>query len=685
MEGAARYCFCSAGQPPWAARPADRYCALCGRELLAVIPRAPLLAAGEPPIVAAYLRPYGTLWAGRVRLDLAGLLVRKPEVRWRPLSTPPLHLIGRLASATELELSLRAPLAGPPHLGLLGHARVTVALNGQPFPLLIHAFGIGKRPQVRLTLRPGQRPAGGVLLLERGARRARTFLEVGAGRGVPVQLEAIRCNHPAVTCRPLLPGRGRAPAVVEVLWDAALLRGVEEQLVFRVRPCGLPEVVYKQRVRRLLGRPVRFQPGALLVDCLAEDGPQTRWVRLTNTDAAPVVIRAVEAEAAWMTGAAFPSGPPLRLAPGATSTLRLDLHLHELNGAMAPYQGEVDLVLEGRARQRYLVRVEAVRRPRRLPGPLLLDPGPPHIVLARWDEQRRRVVYLRCSGDGGVPPQELGVDPREYAAAVYGARPAHELLSFLVPAALARCRLRELLDFGSVRLCRQAWVPHDCELPGVEVCDWAALALARLGWQGPVPALLLFDLWDAWLVEGTERRQLLGQPERAQSIGVVLVRWLAQQFGDALRRRGLRAPAALNATAVQPLAPEAAWLRLACEALVLDYSWGAAYAWRRLLGACRAAGPSARGFRLDMAAAHRQLVSAVADYAQQVCLALVQLGAGEGPAGLALLGPLCRASLFGEVLTSILTSAGFPAEIHAAPWVAWLAPPEPTADWASKK
>jgi hypothetical protein len=595
------------------------------------------------------------------------------------LTAPPLHLIGRLVSPTELELSFRAPLAGEPVAGPLGQVGVTVSLNGRPFPLLVKAYGIPGRPRARFTLRPGPRRAGGLLLVERGARRARTFLELGAGRGVPVQLDAVICTHPAVIVRLLHPGRARSPAIAEVLWDAAFLREAEEQVVFRLQACGLSEVVLRQRVRRASGRPVRFQPGALLVDCLAEDGPQTRLVRLTNEDARPVVIQSVEAGANWMAAASLPSGPPLQLAPGASTMLRLDLHLSETNGVPFPYQAEVGLVLEGRARQTYPVRVEAVHSPRWLAGPLLLDPGPPRIVLARWDAARRCLVYLRCSGDGGVTPEGLGLDRREYAAGVYGSRPAQGILDFLLPAALGRCRLRDLLDFASVRLCRHPWVPADFEAPAVEVRDWAGLVRTRLGAGGPAPAVLRLDLWDAYLCEGVTWHSLLEPAEHAESLGAVLVRWLARQFAEELKGRGARIPRALEAAAGHGLGPETVWLRLACEALVLDCSWGPVFAWRRLLRACRAALPGSAPLNLDLPAAHRQLVRAVADYAQQVCLALVRLGAGEGPGGLALLGPLCHGPLFRGVLRSIFTSAGFATEVHTDPWVAWLAPVQAAA------
>src|SRR5262249_53323467 len=160
----------------------------------------------------------------------------------------------------------------------------------------------------------------------------------------------------------------------------------------------------------------------------------------------------------------------------------------------------------------------------------------------------------------------------------------------------------------------------------------------------------------------------------SESVGVVLVRCLAQQFVEGLRTRRVRVPPGLLAAAQGGAAAEIAWLRLACEALVLDCRWGPAYAWRRLWRASWKGVPGLAQVRLDLPAAQRLLVRAVADYAQQVCINLVRRGAGEGPGGLAVLGALCGSPLFRGVLRSILASSGFEAEFAAEPWVAWLAP-----------
>src|SRR4051812_50185789 len=109
-----RLCCCRPGQPPWAARADDRFCALCGRELLAVLPLAPVLAAGPPVALAAYLKaaapagdtPYREL-TGRLALQLVGAGAALPRVQARPLAEPAPRLrSARLAGFATLRLDL---------------------------------------------------------------------------------------------------------------------------------------------------------------------------------------------------------------------------------------------------------------------------------------------------------------------------------------------------------------------------------------------------------------------------------------------------------------------------------------------------------------------------------------------------------------------------------------------------
>ena len=126
--------------------------------------------------------------------------------------------------------------------------------------------------------------------------------------------------------------------------------------------------------------------------------------------------------------------------------------------------------LLNRGRQFYPVRVEAVRELQRLDAPLFIDPGPPRIILARWDPMERQVI-TRCSGDGGLDPEELGLAREEYAQVVYGERSAAPALRYLIAAVLTRCLLRERLAVSHAWLCRRPWVPPLDDLAGVDLQD----------------------------------------------------------------------------------------------------------------------------------------------------------------------------------------------------------------------
>src|SRR5262249_17505094 len=129
--------------------------------------------------------------------------------------------------------------------------------------------------------------------------------ELDAGAGVPVALDEVSCDHPAVRVELLHADRARAPAVALARWDPGPLRadGETEEVSFRLRARALPEVVFTQRVCLRMRRPLQFQPATLAIDSLTEDTPEARLVRITNQDSRPVVIRAVTPEAPWVVGA----------------------------------------------------------------------------------------------------------------------------------------------------------------------------------------------------------------------------------------------------------------------------------------------------------------------------------------------------------------------------------------------
>ncbi len=681
MNPAPRYCFCRADQPPWPARPDDRYCGLCGRELLAALPRAPLLTPGPPSLLAAYLRlaaPPAPAWTGRLSFQLVGLDGAAPEVRWQPLTTPPLQVTASWLSGSKLEMEVGLEAVAPPPGEALGQARLVLVLNGRPFLFGVRAFAVPTgRGRAWLTSRPGEPPEGPVMVVYRDARRARTYLEFDAGPGVPVQWESIQCDHPAVTVTLLHPDQAQVPARAEVCWNPARLRGeMREEAVFQLEVLGLPPVTLKQHFHWRLRRPFRCQPPVLVVDALDVDTPETRMVRLTNEEREPLTLRAVESQANWV-ACSLPDGQSLCVPSGQSTTVAVHLLPQEIGPAAPPHETTVSLHISRRGRQSYTVRVEAVRGPRRLDGPLLLDPGPPRVVLARWEPRGRRVVYLPCSGDGGLAPEALGVTSDDYGEAVYGRRPAHAVLRYLVAAALTRLRMQDRVEAPSVRLCRHPWVPVDFQAPGVAVHDWEALVLQHCGAGGPTrPVPFRLDAFEAYVADGPGRAApLLGLAERHLSVGAGLMRWVARRFAESLWVRGARIPQALPAVAggAEP-PPGFLWMRLACEDLLRDYRWGPAYAWRQLLAAWQArlaAGPDPFSLR----DAHQQVVRRTADYVQQVCMAVVRRGAAEGAARLVVVGPLSRGRRFQDVLRSLLTSAGFESESAPAPWAEWLAPP----------
>ncbi|MCC6421344.1 MAG: hypothetical protein IT429_24155 [Gemmataceae bacterium] len=667
-----RYCFCAPDQPPWPARPDDRYCALCGRELLAVVPHTPLLGAGSPPLVVAYLHASESFCAGTFTLDLTGLVGAAPGVHWEPLPGPTLDLLDhRLVSPTALELSLWSDATPEPNAGC---ALLTVTLHGRRFPFEVRAYVVTEpRCRTRLSLGGKDEPSGSLLVIGRDLGRTTTYLEFEPGPGVPAAWGEIHCDHPAVAVTPLYPRKAQAPALAEVRWDPAWLRadGEVEEILFRVRPRALPETVFRQRVCRRLRRPLRFQPAVLAIDSLAEDAPETRLVRLTNEDTRPVVIREAVPQVPWIPGVELSPATPLRLLPGESATLLLSLHFQERTHVPPPYEGTIGLALAGRAGLTYPVRVEAVRPPQRLAGPLLIDPGPPRVVLANWEASCRRVAYLPSSGDGGIAPEDLGLSRRDYAEAVYGVRPAAPVLRFLVAAARTRCRLRDRLEVGAVRLCRQPWVPVDFAADGVEVSDP----------HGHAPAgtrVVRFDVWNSYLCAGpgSEPVPLLLPGEAAPAPGSGALRWLGQRYAEALRTRRRAVPVEIEAAARgADLPPHALWMRLACEALALDYRWGPAYAWRRLLCAWRAEMPDLGPPPFTPVVAHLHLTICAADYARQVGAALLRQGLAEAAGGVAIVGPLLHGRLFADVLRSMLGSGGLGAACVAASWAEWFAPP----------
>src|SRR5262249_38606722 len=115
------------------------------------------------------------------------------------------------------------------------------------------------------------------------------------------------------------------------------------------------------------------------------------------------------------------------------------------------------------------VRVETVQRARQLPGPLLLDPGPPRVIAAYHDADGQ-LVYARATGDGGVDPVELGLDAEEYARVVYGDG-NETLLLRLLRVAAARVRRWVRVRARRMLVCGHLWMARVPPVNAVEFCD----------------------------------------------------------------------------------------------------------------------------------------------------------------------------------------------------------------------
>jgi hypothetical protein len=642
--------------------------------LLAVVPQAPLLAAGPPAGVVVYLRPDPATQgrcSGSLTLRLIGTGSDTPTVCWHPRTEPPLRL-HRLArpAADLLAVSLQTETDPATFAGALGQGKLTVECHGEVFDFQVHAFGVDEAGgRVWLSRRAELRPAGKrVVVFYRGAEgRGLTFLAFDLPGAVPVQWEALECAHPAVTVELLHAGLARPVARARLWWDPRWLGQDEgtEDVVFRLRPCGLAAVQFRQRVLWRLRHPLRCRPPMLAVPCLDSDRPAVHWVRVTNEDRQSITVQDLAADVPWVTGM-LPGGQPLSLDPGAEATLRLEFHPQALNGAAPPHLGVVTAVLRNRGHQSYPVRIETVQGPRALEAPLFVDPGPPRIVLARWDSVKRRMAYI--TGDGGLEPEELGLSREEYARATLGEGSAESVLRSLVAAVRTHCQLRERLAVSRVRVWRRPWVPALGDLADVELQDWAAAWRSHgespeypVIWVEPsgVHRLAETDLTAVPLPELTRPETTLG--------GCLALR-LAAHLSPAPKTGWwatlLRQPRARS----RGRRPDA-WVRLASDRLLADHHWGPEYAWRRWLDLWRQRSPVTR-FTLGPREAGCLVRATVAEYARSVCAALARdQRQRAGAPGWLWVSSLFRGDWFAELLQSAAEAAGLRTHCVPLSWV----------------
>jgi hypothetical protein len=529
-----------------------------------------------------------------------------------------------------------------------------VRFRGERFEFLIHAFVIDElQGKVWVGSQPGERHPGRDLVIYRGAEPGATFLEFELGSGIPVQWESLTCHHPAVTLQPLQADRASPVARARVRWHPNRLAsdGQTEDLRFRLRLRGLPVHNFHQRVSWRRRQPLLCEPAGLVVPVLSGERPAVHEVHVTNSDPQPLVLQRIESSVAWVTEAA-PS-EPLPLDPGQNARIRLEVHPAALNGASAPHLGQVAFVFAGRGRQPFSVRVDAVRRVQPLPGPLLIDPGPPRIVLGRWDSATREVVYLPCSGDGGLEPAKLGLAPQEYAGAVHEQRGSRALCRELIARALHAVREREQREVREVLVCSRPWLANVLPAENRFARDWRSLCLKWAASGGQSPACLIrLDAWEASVLV-CDQEPRTEKHDGGPSLGSAVEDWLRKQH------RPIALPASTPG-----------WLRLACDEFLCDYRWGAAHAWRRLLAAWREHLADRRRPEFHLHEADRWLRRCLEDQARRLAELAREMIAG---AGVRLwVSPLFGSRSWAELVISSTRSFGDEAVCLAPAWVEWL-------------
>jgi hypothetical protein len=658
MNEPPRCCCCWSGQASWRLCPDDHFCGQCGRRLVTATPRDPVLAPGEPEVVALYLHagPAPGHHGGRLHFQLAGLRHDLPNVSWKSLANDGLQVQSALLrSPTLLEVQFRLEGRTPLAPGGCGCGLLAVCFRDERFEFLVHAFVIeGLSGKVWTGGHAGDRQGGTDLIIYRGAEPGATFLEFELGAGIPVQWESLTCDHLAVTLQPLQADRAAPVARARVRWhpDRLNRHAESEELLFRLSLRGLPVQEFPQRVGWRRRQPLLCEPPGLVVPLLTGDRPSVHEVRLTNVDPQPLLLQRVEPTVPWLKET---DTAPLRLGPGQSASVGLEVHPAAINGETPPHQGGVAFCFAGRGRQPFAVRVDAVRRLRPLTGPLLLDPGPPRVVLGRVDSQTGQVVYLPCSGDGGLEPAQLGIAPEEYARAVYGQQGARSLCRDLIARVLQRVRDWEQLEAREVLVCRQPWLAQALPPDSRSARDWQRLCLrwgTPRGEASPRPGLIRIDAWEASVCDGETET---GDP--GPSLGASLAGWLGRQYG----------------LADAPRHAPAGWVRLAVEELLHDYRWGAEHAWRRLLAAWQEHIPPPRRPAFPVREADTHLRGCLAGQARRLA-GLARGPAARGGAGLTWLwvSPLFASRPVVDWLRSGTHSFGGELVCLAPLWVEWL-------------
>jgi hypothetical protein len=545
--------------------------------------------------------------------------------------------------------------------GPFGRAQLRVKVQGHAFDFTVAAFGTtGLTPRIRPSVQPGPPFAQRDLVVYRGPDSAKSFLEMDLGGAVPVQWEALSCDHPAATVLPLHPEKCVPVVQAVVRWDLTRFRTDSdgEEVGFRLKLRDLPEVDFRQRLWWRLRHPLVCQPTGLMLPALVEEQTETHVVRLANADRQPLVLERLHSDDTWLAGQLLQGNGSVRIEPGASADVQVELKPQELNGATGPFLGRVAFCFQGRGRQLYPVRVEKVQRARQLRGPLLVDPGPPRVI-AGYHDADGQLIYSRATGDGGVDPAELGLDAEEYARIVYGDG-NETLLLRLLRVAAARVRTWDQVRARQMLVCRPLGMAHVPPVNAVAFCDTSDLLPQRPDAEGTVR----LDAWETFFHETDEagRRWPPVRVGELQPLSNVVLACLPERSW-------------LNAGA--PVPP---WQRLAVEALLADHRWGPDFAWRRLQRTWNEHTPRAQRLQLDPGEADEQFRRRLTVFAHRLLawLAARSRKATATPA-YSLVGCVLGSRPLADLIRSTAAGLGVAVECADARWLEWLPvrPPRP--------
>jgi hypothetical protein len=684
MDPTTSCCFCWLGAAAWPLAGDDRFCSLCGQRLASVEPCAPVLAtpSGVPAVIAYLEEEDAGELAGCLEFRLGGRVEYLTPV-WEPEASSASSVSHwERPSHDALVLRVRAPAPASRASGELGRARLELRLPADRFTFEVRLYALGAlRPHAWLSRADanghgnGNGTAETNWVLFRDAADCVLSLRCELGEGIPVQLERVDCRHQAVTLRPT-PEPASLVSQTEVHWDVSRLRrdAAHDQVPFRLHLRGLGPVEIEPRILWRQRKPLRCNPAALTVPVLTAGQDQEHLVQVTNADFPDLLIERVESSAPWVE-AAPGEHPSFLLRPGESRNLVLRLRGGEAGGP-PPYRAAVTFHFRGLGKQTYDVCAERVRIPRRLAGPLLIDPGPPRVVVAYHDPDSGELTYLPGAGTIGLAPEALGLTAEEYGRAVHRPGQAGPVLARLVRAAYAQALSRGPVSAGEVRLVGRPWGGAAADLPGVRRVDGLALCrrvVTDLGRPADTRVLLL-EAWGVWFVPppppGEWRPQVQRSRGVTQTLGAGVVRCLLRQLR---RHRPHRerpwpdeAQFAWAETSALEVPAEALWLQSACETLLADYAWGADHAWDALLGAVQERLTAARRCPLDRA-------TAVADFDRELDRHLQLLGRTVGERPRVFLSPLFAQAEVAQRLQAGEALRGLPVALQPPRWLEWAA------------